>query len=242
MVDTPTLQAMWRFRLRFVALKPHVSEEQDFAAFSAFFRKARTVVLACNAAGEIQVMLVLAVRRDAERRECVLVWEYAFFAPEHRRDPRIYAAWAWLTARNVEPMPGWSTWCAAWTYPSSYVSLVNLVPDFVSLHHPRIGEAARDVLTRFGRDTGGASFDEATGVRDMPTIPREPFEPRAGGTPSARAGREYIEANPRWAEGRALAVVAPLSLRSFGRILRVVALRQFHRLRRLRRKERLGPT
>lgn len=228
-LDEETLRAMWRFRLRFVALKPHVAEEQDFASFTAFFRKAHTVVLARDAAGEIQVMLAMAVRLDAGRRERLLVWEYTFFAPEHRRDPRMYAAWWWLIARRVVPSSGWSTWCVAWTYPASYVALRNSLPGIVSLRGPGISEAARGVLTRFGRDVGGASFDEATGVRDMPTIPREPFQVRPGRGAKARAGQEYVEANPRWAEGKTLAVVAPLSLGSLGSIAWAVAQRAFQK-------------
>lgn len=231
-VDASLTRALWTFRRRFVRLKPHVSESVDFERFSHFVRHAANIVVVFDAAGEVQMTLMLAIRDDAERCERLLNWEYCYVSPEYRGISRMYAIWLWLIVRNIVRVAGWSTWCVAWAYPASYLVMHNSLPGLVSLQSEGISEQAREVILRFGRNIGDASFDEMTGVRNMPTIPLERFDERPGRAAELQGRREYIAANPKWAEGYTLAVVAPVSIASLGSIAWTVARRSLRYVKR----------
>lgn len=218
------IRELWTFRLRFVTLKPHVSDEADFERFRNFLRGADTVIAARDEAGIVHALLVLAVRDDVARRERILQWEYAFFSPEHRRAPHMYAIWWWLILHNVLAVPGWSVWCTAWAYPASFLVLRQNLPGLVHLQTPGLSDSSRDVLLRFGRHVQDGSFNETTGVREMPTIPLEGIAGGSKGS-TARAWDEYVAANPNWADGFTLEVGAPVSLVSLGSIASTIARR-----------------
>lgn len=231
------IRALWVFRRQFVALKPHVPDALDFERFQRFLQRARSVVVANDAAGAVQIMLVLAVRDDAERRERILNWEYAFFAPEYRRDTRMYAIWWWLILRQAIEVRGWSVYCAAWAYPASYLVLRGNLPGLVSLQSAGLSEKDREVLLRFGRAVADGSFDETTGLRNMPTIPQERLDERQSRAIMVQARHEYLAANPRWAEGFTMAVVAPVSIASLGSIAWTVARRSLRHKKPIRMDE-----
>ncbi len=236
-LDDERIRSLWNFRRRFVKNKPHVEDSVDFARFQSGLRRSKAVVVGADACGTPHVLLVLVVCDDAERRERILNWEYAFFSPEHRGEARIYVIWWWLIARNVLEVRGWSVWCAAWTYPASYFVLRGNMPGLVSLQSPGLSPNARDALLRFGRDITDGAFDTSTGVRNMPTIPLEAIDDRPNRALMKEAHREYITANPRWAEGYTLAVVAPVSAISLGSIALTVARRSLRTLRKAKTKK-----
>lgn len=194
------LREAWRFRGRFVDLKPTVAPEDDYRAFCATVRRGATLWRQRDDAGELRAMIMViqgpAVHEG--RPYFHLEFEYAFFDPEFRRTFASRLAFFATIARAFVVAGARPIYLVASTYPAGALSLDEYFPLWLPGADAGMSDWERGLRASLGAATKG--YDPATGLVTMRTLPRErcrtPKRPRTRATWEA-----YQRCCPQWTAG-----------------------------------------
>lgn len=204
------IEALWRFRLTLIDLKPTVTPEQDLAAFTKDFRWPGFVWILREGTEVAGFFLQRGVPLTWEGEELLcLLPEYGFLAPHLRGSPIVPLAAAALTALTVARYPLRRKFLAASTYPPGYIAFRKAVRPFWTLRDPELPAWERGLLLHLAERVAGASFRPEDGTVQMRTIPFTDRTPTSD--ESRRLYADYVAANPTWQEGRGLFFLFPVS-------------------------------
>ncbi|APR88098.1 hypothetical protein A7982_13447 [Minicystis rosea] len=228
------LEALWRFRLEFMRLKPEVDPAVDRAAFDAVVRACRSVGVYRDEEG-IQGFTVLSDQpTEVLGTRVVLVRStYGFMRARHRSSPLLPLMYAEAFARVGLAFPRHRMVVTEVWYPLSYLVLA-FNEGVWSLGTPGISSWQRAVLHHAIETFWSDRFDATTGVVRMNTLP-PPLVPARGGRFRAEAQRTldaYVAENPQWAEGFALPAAVELGAGTALVVARTVARRAVRSMRR----------
>lgn len=204
------IEALWRFRLTLIDLKPEVSPAQDLAAFTADLRWPGWVWILLEGTDVVGFFLQRGVPLTFGGRDLLcLLPEYGFLAPHLRGSPIVPLASAALTALAVARYPLRPKYLAASTYPPGYIAFRRAVRPLWTLHDPTLPDWERGLLLHLAERVAGGSFRAEDGTVRMRTIPFSGREPAS--EESRRLYADYVAANPTWKEGRGLFFMFPVS-------------------------------
>lgn len=225
------IRALWRFRLRFMDLKPSVDPEDDYANFAGFVRAADVawILLDDDGIAAISFYRNEVVEHDG-RSYRVLFGEYGFAAL--RGDPRMVLAITWLFVQPLVRGGGRPVFYFGFAYPHSYLSLVGAAGDTWLLGDEAMPAREEAIAAALGRRFGGASWDPVGRRYSFPTLPREAV-PRASAPHRAGPLAHYERLNPDWREGQGLLLLTRLGAGSIPAALNAALRRIRTRRRRL---------
>lgn len=224
------VRELWRFRLRFMDLKPSVDPEEDYASFADFVRRADVAWVLLDGAAIAAISFYRnEVIEHAGRRYHVLFGEYGFAAL--RGDPRMVLAILWLFVQPLVRGRGRAVYYFGFAYPHSYLSLARASSHVWLLGDEAMPTRERAIADALGRRLGGERWDPVRRRYDFPTLPREAV-PRASAPHRARLLAHYERLNPEWREGQGLLLLNRLDAGTIPHALRA-ALRRIggHRRR-----------
>jgi hypothetical protein len=210
-LDEAFVREMWQFRLRFMALRPGVDPELDFALFSKTVRAADTAVVARDDLGVLRGMaIVRGTVRTFEGRRFLWIWpDYGFIDPMYRGNPmshlKLAAAVHGLQRRHA----GLPAYFVSVAWPSGFLSQ-RIVADTRILGDPAASDWERRMLIHVAEAMCDADFEPDRLRVRMRVLPRSPLRVPRG--PLARRALSYYMAhNADWSEGYAAVVYYRLS-------------------------------
>ena len=225
------LRALWRLRLSLIALKPTVSEDQDFLAFQKDFDWPGWVWSLHDGESVVGFFLQRGVKVTYDGQELLaLLPEYGFLAPSHRGRPVVPLASVVITALVMLIAPRSPKVVAASTYPPGYVAFRQVIRPFWTLGAPGLPAWERGLLLQLAEQVSGASFEPKDGTVTMRTLPFPPKEAQSDET--RRLYADYVAENPRWREGRGLFFMFPVSAWVLARVVLHAGRRWLKTLRR----------
>ncbi|MDP1829532.1 MAG: hypothetical protein Q8L48_40065 [Archangium sp.] len=204
-----TLRELCAFRVSIMGLRPETDPEQDYLAFRQTLRRCEFVWVD-EVGGELAGMYAVVLRTLEHEGAQFAIWEgeYACVSPHHRKGWKIVlsvaTSLAYMRLRHRRHRP--------------YIFGAAYLPSFLLLHRvgavylhddPAMSASERSLMARLSSEYRG--WDPTTGTIVLPT---RPIQPRTTppSEPSLRQPWErYLARNPRWYEGRANAVLKPIS-------------------------------
>ena len=202
------IHALWRFRLRFMDLKPDVDPGADHAAYTAFLREAsdvwvwldgRTLVgTSAHHTGQLEFR--------GQTRHFVQS-EYGFVDPRGRGRAVAMLSQAWVYTRMILAHPRSPTYVVGFTYPHSYLVYAGTLSRCWLLGEPGMPAEDRAFAEDLASRLGGERWDPARRIYAFPTLPRE--RRLAPASPArAVALARYQALNPGWSAGFGLFMFA----------------------------------
>lgn len=215
---------MWRMRLDFFALREGASEEDDWATFSAYFDEDRRIAVMLVDAVETVLGFTLFSKNLVEhqgRRGLLVTIEYTYIRPEFRGNPMTVTATAKVVLRWMVQRP-WVPACfVAFTFPNSFAFINATMGTVWTPQHEDIPSWELDAVEAFGALAAGSKWDSAQKVAWYNNH-QPPASPRLDAMP--KHIRElhllYDRLNPRWQEGAAMPIIAPITIHSMMKMAR----------------------
>jgi hypothetical protein len=204
---------LWRFRLRFVNLKPEIDPADDFAAFRRGLRNATQVTWCEDDAGEIATLISLRLfdwrYLGAPRRG--ILGETAFVDPAHRGTAFGVFTFALATAKMLWKAGQLDVWYGGVACLQSSVAFARYVGDAYFLGEHCVPDEARAFLEEVAEQAG--VVPEPSGHVVTKTLPPKPPPGWLERHGDDVVTRRYLAHNPHWdAEGTGLVIGARVGL------------------------------
>lgn len=206
------IRALWRFRLRYVDLKPAVDPRDDFAAFTAFLRQASDVWVWLDGRELLGTSIhhTGQLEFDGQRRYFVQS-DYGFIARRGRALAMLSQAWVYT--RMILAHPRSPTYVAGFVYPHSHLVYASTLSNCWLLGEPGMPAGEQAFAEHLAQLLGGKGWDPARRRYSFPTLPRE--RRVATSAPGrAEALARYEALNPAWQDGYGLFMLARVGPRS----------------------------
>ena len=217
------LRAFWRFRARFVALKPEVDPARDYRSFVDFIRSADLAWVWVDRDGAIlgTAFHRLEARRVDGREVVVVHSEYGYCSVRGRAEVILstVAAYAWAAIKARQ-----AVYVGGFAYPQGYLIYARTLPSVWLLGQESMPAAERALAAELAREWGGAAWDVERQRVSFNTLHRE--APRPSADPERQALLAGYEAlNPEWRAGYGLMMLTRLDLVAVPKILGRMAAR-----------------
>lgn len=224
------IRQLWRFRLRYVDLKPEVDPRDDLASYAAFVRKSSYAWISLDRGALIGTAMhhTGQVEFAGETRRYVQS-DYGFIARRGRAAAMLSQAYVYTRAYLAAPRA--PTFVVGFVYPHSYLVYAGTLRDCWLLGDTGLPAAERPFVEHLARALGGARWDPQRSRCSFPTRPRE-LRPATSARGRADALARYEALCPDWPAGHGLFFVAPVHLHAFITAARSLVERFRHARRR----------
>ena len=168
------VERLWRFRLRFVRLKPEVDPPVDLEKFHALLVSATTVYWGENHAGDICGMLMSKQfdwEHRGQRRKGLLA-EYAFVDPAYRGTTTAMVALLKASARMLWRLRRPEVWLGSVGYLQSCVAATRYMGEVHYLGDPGLPDEAQSFMQHLLHHANVTPLQDGRVV--MRTIPPTP--------------------------------------------------------------------
>lgn len=215
------LAALYRFRRRYVDLKPTTDPDDDAAAFTAFFRTATDAWIWLRRGEVVGIGAHRTASIDFDGMRRTYTWsDYGFIAKRGRPLPMLSQAFVYARSSATRLGPAY---ILGFCYPQSFVAFAETTSTVWLLGEPDLPRHELDLATHLAANLGASRWDPISRHYDFPTLPRERVSTRAPRRAELLARYEAV--NPEWRTGRGAFMFARLDLATFADVLATMGRR-----------------
>lgn len=200
------IDEMWRLRRRIFALKPERDEATDRASFAKRVRIAQRNLHLRDTEGVLRGMWSVHWRLSPDERVMWALPEYGFLDPDHRGHPALVSGAGRIFLRVLWEARGRPVWLGGIGYPRTYQTIERALGRTWLLADEDAPPEAKRLLLAMHELFAADTWDRERGDIWLPTIPETVRE----GYVKGESWRRFEAACPRWEEGYALGLVAPI--------------------------------